>query len=188
MLKHQISVLPDPEEDLADQQHESVTGFQWWTVPSQRGWVLINGNFGYVALVPDGEDKLINRVGRTAIETVQRLAPGDCNDISISVSPAFEDIQWQVGGEMPDFIPDRIARVFELAQESKDQYWFEKAVERMNKSEHVTMSGFRFISEEVFVAKLEEIQGSFEDYLEDTGVFTRLWNLIRCRRPWLDGQ
>ena len=188
MLRHQITLLPDSEDELDGQEHESVTGFQWWAVPSERGWLLINGNFGYVALVPDGEDKLIDRVGRTAIETVQRLAPGESKDISISVSPAFEDIHWQVGGEMPDFIPDRIARVLELAQESKDQYWFEKAIERMNKSEHVSMSGFRFIPEEVFVAKLEEIQGSLEDYLEDTSVFTRLWNLIRGRKPWLDGQ
>ena len=187
MLKHQINLLPNTEDDLVGQEHRSVSGFRWWAVPSERGWLLINANFGYVALVPDGEETLINRVGRTAIETVQSLATGERAEISFSICDAFEDIHWRVSGEMPDHISGLIARVFELARESKDQFWFEKAVERMNKTErHV--SGQTFIPEEVFVAKLEEIQGSLEDYLEDTSVFTQLWNLIRGRKPWLDGQ
>ena len=89
---------------------------------------------------------------------------------------------------MTDYISGLIARVIQLARESIDPFWFEKAVERMNKAERVTISSQTFIPEEVFVAKLEEIQGSLEDYLEDTSVFTQLWNLIRSRKPWLDGQ
>ena len=122
ILKHQINLLPNTEDDLVGQEYVSVSGFQWWAVPSERGWLLINANFGYVALVPDGEETLINRVGRTAIETVQNLATGERAELSVSFCDAFEDIHWRVTGEMPDHISGLIARVFELARESKDQF------------------------------------------------------------------
>ena len=138
MLKHQINLLPNTEDDLVGQEHRSVSGFRWWAVPSERGWLLINANFGYVALVPDGEETLINRVGRTAIETVQSLATGERAEISFSICDAFEDIHWRVTGEMPDYISGLIARVIQRARESKDPFWFEKAVKRMNKTERVT--------------------------------------------------
>ena len=64
---------------------------------------------------------------------------------------------------MPDYISGLIARVIQRARESKDPFWFEKAVERMNKTErHV--SGQTFIPEDEFVAMLGEFQVSLNEY------------------------
>ena len=58
----------------------------------------------------------------------------------------------------------------------------------MNKTERVTISGQSFIPEDEFIATLGEIQVNLTEYTEITGMFTRVWNLIRGRKPWLDGQ
>ena len=58
----------------------------------------------------------------------------------------------------------------------------------MNKTERVTISGQSFIPEDEFIATLGEIQVNLTEYSESRGVFTRVWNLIRGRKPWLDGQ
>ena len=82
-----------------------------------------------MALVPEGEEKLVNRVGRAAIETINRLAPGDKKYLAASISDAFEDIRWRSGDDMPDYLEHRIVRVMQLAEKSKDQFSFEKAIE-----------------------------------------------------------
>ena len=76
----------------------------------------------------------------------------------------------------------------ELVTVSKAKRNCVRATERMNKSEHVSFSGFRFIPEDEFIATLGEIQVNLTEYTETTGEFTLVWNLIRGRKPWLDGQ
>jgi len=139
MLKHQINLVPETPADLSDKKQRIDRGLVRWSVPSPRGWVLVSDNFGYVALVLDGDEKLVNRVGHTAIETIQRLAPADQKQLSMSISQHFEDIVWRVSDEMPEHVEQRIARVFKLAEQSKDQFQFEKAIERMNKIEPITL-------------------------------------------------
>ena len=58
----------------------------------------------------------------------------------------------------------------------------------LNKTERVTISGQTLIPEDEFIATLGEIQVNLTEYTETTGVFTRVRNLIRGRKPWLDGQ
>ena len=185
MLKHQINLVPDTPADVSDKQQRFERGFIWWSVPSPRGWVLVNDNFGYVALVPNGDEKLVNRVGNTAIETVQKLAPGDQTYLAASISQHFDDIVWQVSEDTPEHVQSRIARVFKLAEKSQDQFQFEKAVERENKAEPITLLGRTFMPEDGFIGLLQELDDDLDHYITYEGFWTRVFNLIRGKRPWL---
>ena len=192
MLRHRIDLTPtSPDElgdDLEQSQPTSIRGLTWQAVQLDRvqpsRWAIVNGEFGYVAVVAKGDGSVLDALRQTPIEVVTSLAPRD--GIGTCFSPNPEEVDFRMTAEVADHLQARIERVKSVTAQSKDLFSLLKAVQRMNKTEPITIDGREIMPEDALVAYLTEWLDKYDDYLYNTNPVSLGWSVIVKKRPWLE--
>ena len=192
MLKHRIYLTPNsPDEfddDLEQSKPERIRGITWQAVqldvvqPSR--WAIVNWEFGFVAVVFRVEGSILDAVRDTPIDVVMNLAPR--KGIGACFSPYPEDVEFRMTREVSEHVQARIDRVKSLASENKNSFTLMKAVQRMNKTEPITINGVEIIPEENLVGYLKDLIDKFDDFINNSNPVSLAWSVIAKKRPWLD--